>query len=215
TQEIQFFNILSPEVGGVRVGLQPSAAVDGTSISPPWETSSTSEDRNRNLPDAALMQLTAHPYSPILDFSGSAQEHRSLDFFHGQVATILSGYFDSTFWTHLLPRVGASEASVKHAMIALASLYETILNRERQSNQGQQRCTLLQYNKAIKSLKERLGAGEQALEITLLTCVLFICLEFMRGNPNVALDHLQSGLQILNTSQQPRVITLCSGSQTR
>lgn len=148
------------------------------------------------------MQLTARPYSPYLNFSGSVQEHRSLDFFHARVATILSGYFDTTFWTHVVPRVGASEPSVKHAMIALASLYETIPTRDRQLSREQQRRTLLQYNKAIKSLKERLGTGEQALEVTLLTCVLFICLEFMRGNPNIALDHLHSGLQILDTTQR-------------
>ena len=59
---------------------------------------------------------------------------------------------------------------------------------------------LSQYNKAIKRVQDRIGSG-QSERIILLTCVLFICVEFIRGNPESALDHLQSGMRILQITR--------------
>lgn len=60
----------------------------------------------------------------LLDFPGSKDEHRSIDFFYCQTAPILSGYLDADFWSGMLPQIGCSEPCIQHAMIALASLQE-------------------------------------------------------------------------------------------
>ena len=60
----------------------------------------------------------------LLDFPGSKDEHRAIDFFYRQTAPILAGYFDSDFWRVTLPQAGCSEPCIQHAMIALASLQE-------------------------------------------------------------------------------------------
>jgi hypothetical protein len=60
----------------------------------------------------------------LLDFKGSKLEHRHLDFFYSQTAPSLAGYFDSRFWSILVPQLACSEPSVQHAMIALASFHE-------------------------------------------------------------------------------------------
>jgi hypothetical protein len=83
-------------------------------------------------------------------------------------------------------------------MIALGSLYEHCNDSADYPSVMQQRYALIQYNKAIRSLKSRRSDDAKTLEVTLLTCVLFVCLELLRGNPELALDHLQSGLNILN-----------------
>jgi hypothetical protein len=54
---------------------------------------------------------------------------------------------------------------------------------------------LMQYNKSIGYLRSR--QSRQATPFTLTCCVLFICLENAQGNHNVALEHLQNGLKIL------------------
>jgi hypothetical protein len=56
---------------------------------------------------------------------------------------------------------------------------------------------LQQYNKAISCLSRCLSQGPQSEEITLMCCVLFICLEFLRGNIDTAISHLLSGLGIM------------------
>ena len=60
----------------------------------------------------------------LLDFKGTKVEHRHLDFFYSQTAPSLAGYFDSRFWSILVPQLACSEPSVQHAMIALASFHE-------------------------------------------------------------------------------------------
>ncbi|KAB8339089.1 hypothetical protein FH972_022025 [Carpinus fangiana] len=58
---------------------------------------------------------------------------------------------------------------------------------------------LRQYTKAIQLLRHRLTYGEQSHVVTLLSCVLFICLEFLRGNKDSAITHLRGGLDIIRS----------------
>ena len=103
---------------------------------------------------------------------------------------MLGGYFDSDFWSFQLPRIAHSEPAVYHAMIAISTLDHGILGTFYSKNKV---LSLYYYNKAIHHL-QRVGISKHAI---LLTCLLFICLEFRRGNTEDALNHLQSGLGIL------------------
>ncbi len=153
---------------------------------------------------SGFFQLIGSPHNPLLDFSGTILEHRSLDFFLHEAAPALSGYFDVDFWGILLPRVGYFEPPVQHAMIALRSLYEYSKCKDGYPNLMQQRYALIQYNKAIRALKSYNMEDPKTLEITMLTCLLFVCLELLRGNPEQALNHLDNGLSILRNSQRAR-----------
>jgi hypothetical protein len=135
-------------------------------------------------------------------------EQRSLDFFRHEAAPALSGYFDADFWSGILPRISYSEPPVQHAMVALGSLYEYCSGNEEYPTVIQQRYALIQYNKAIKALKYCKVDDPKTLEITLLTCLLFVCLELLGGNPEQALNHLQNGLGILRNSRRAKVRTL-------
>lgn len=61
-----------------------------------------------------------------------------------------------------------------------------------------------QYTKSMHMLRQRLTHGEQSQTITLLSCVMFVCLEFLRGNKVSAITHLRSGLEIIR-AQIPSV----------
>ena len=99
----------------------------------------------------------------------------------------------------MIPRVADSEPAVQHAMLALASLHEESVKDQGPGSRGHS-FALTQYNKAIKHVQDRIGNG-QSERIILLTCVLFICVEFIRGNAESALDHLQSGMRILQMTR--------------
>jgi len=142
-------------------------------------------------------------------------EHRSLDFFRNGAAPALAGYFDSEFWSKILPRVAYSEAPVQHAMIALGSLYEYCSGTEEYPGFMQQRYPLVHYNKAIRALKSCSVEDPKTREVTLLTCILFVCLELLGGNPERALDHLGNGLNILRHSQRYKDNTSLLDSQIR
>ncbi|RFU33010.1 hypothetical protein B7463_g3342, partial [Scytalidium lignicola] len=138
----------------------------------------------------------------LMNFPGSTDEHRSLDFFYTQTAPVLSGYFDGDFWQTLLPQIGCSEPSVQHAMIALAALQEHSVGGESHDVQtSRSRFAIAQYNKAIRLLNRRISNEPQFTAVPLTSCVLFICLEFLRGNLDEALKHFESGLAIVKAQR--------------
>ncbi|KAK5168096.1 uncharacterized protein LTR77_006664 [Saxophila tyrrhenica] len=151
-------------------------------------------------------------------------ELRSLGFFHHKTAPSLSSYFDAEFWTRLVFQMSYVEPSVRHAMVALGALHE---EREREvrlipimprmvtpnapttastavqwtGNTGHD-FALAQYNKSIILLSKRMDTGEAggAIEVALLTCILFVCIEFLQGDSEPAVKHFRSGMGIaLNT----------------
>lgn len=55
------------------------------------------------------------------------RERRALRYFRDVVAEKLAGYFDAGFWTGVLFRVAQGAASLRHAMVALASHWENVV----------------------------------------------------------------------------------------
>nr|POE47649.1 hypothetical protein CFP56_00980 [Quercus suber] len=148
----------------------------------------------------------------------SETESSALQFFHERSANALSRFFDAAFWTNLVLRMSASEASVRHAMIAVGSLH-------RQRETGMQNIpmrkpfvtdtplvvsapltgiqtdpndpfVIAHYNRAISHLSGRLQDPETSIEITLVTCILFVCIEYLRGDIKPALRHFNAGMNI-------------------
>jgi hypothetical protein len=60
--------------------------------------------------------------------------------------------------------------------------------------------TIRQYNQAINILNSQLSGTEVSVEVTLVCCLLFVCLECLGGNQEVALNHLHNGLNILRSA---------------
>jgi hypothetical protein len=137
---------------------------------------------------------------------GRLQDRYFFTNFCRYLAPKLGGSFDSDFWTIQLPRVAFSELAVYHAMIAIAVLDQDNMVESEALHSEQQVLFLLHYNKAIHFVKHQFDKDENSQHVILITCLLFICLEFKRGNVDVALSHLQSGLGILrsqNFNQEP------------
>ncbi|RYP18676.1 hypothetical protein DL765_003811 [Monosporascus sp. GIB2] len=89
-------------------------------------------------------------------------------------------------------------------MLALSSVHKRTcigvgeVGSERGPDRSEQ-FTLRQYNKAIDHLLEpRFAQKDKAsIRTVLVACMLFICLEFMRGRYKTGNNHLQSGIKLL------------------
>ena len=121
-----------------------------------------------------------------------------------------------------------AETAIKHAIIALGSLARQqgeqgradpnvevvafqeapempdpnrmqlpLIQREQGAND---QFALLHYNKSIAELAARISDPDVPVEVVLLSCILFVCLEFLRGNMHSALEHYQSGMKVLLSS---------------
>lgn len=88
------------------------------------------------------------------------------------------------------------ESMVRHAVLAIGSLYEDISNGHRITRQSG--FAISHYNAALKQI-----SSVENEQLILLLCVLFICIEYLLGNIDTALQHTRYGIMILNESRCP------------
>jgi len=106
-------------------------------------------------------------------------------------------------WHRLILQASHSDPAVRHAAIAVGSIGERlrIHNVLTLQNQDANSCHVYarqQYQKAIELLRQHLSSRtEQSVLVTLVSCFLFMCFEFLQGNDAGACLHLESGVKIV------------------
>ncbi|KAF7539256.1 hypothetical protein G7Z17_g12455 [Cylindrodendrum hubeiense] len=123
-------------------------------------------------------------------------ELRSLAYFHHVVAPVLSGPFDASFWTHLVAQVTHHESAARHAVLAISSFFENFSATTCQTNDNP--FAIRHYNQAIKRV---VTSKAQDIDTVLVVCILFTCIEFLRGDAKAALNHTRHGVRVLNTAK--------------
>lgn len=146
-------------------------------------------------------------------------EQRALDFFHNKTAPALSSHFDSEFWTRLVFQVSCVEPAVMHAMVALGAFHEQreegtkvvsivptgvssppeLLEKDVSNEYATGRddhFALAQYGKALSELSTRMNS-DPSIDVVVLACILFVCVEFLRGDCQPAIAHFKSGMSIV------------------
>lgn len=134
----------------------------------------------------------------------SKDDERSFDFFRTETAPMLSCDFDEGFWNRFLLRVSHSDSTVWHSLLALSTLHEqSILYNDKPIRGDRKKYALQHYNQAVTRLrgqmKDQKEDNVQSLDTVLVSCVIFICLETFLGNTEGAIQHLQSGLEIIRS----------------
>lgn len=153
--------------------------------------SSLTPEKSTNL----IQRIAVHPL-------GSAEEKRGFDFFLRNTAAELSGYYDSSFWEKLILAASTQKPFLRHAVIALGALHEDF-SRKRlapstpPAEDPKAQFALSQYAKAIGSLRRSLSSEMEEPLTALMSCILFVCFDSLRGWYESAMLHLQSGLRIL------------------
>lgn len=132
-------------------------------------------------PQGTLARLA--PSVPPLEFLQSERERHAFHFFRVTTASQLSGFCGDGFWDNLILRASHHQAAIRHAVIALGSLHERFITH----NGLVSRCDPLlyldefaiqQYSLAIKFLFEQFSRQDKpAVDVCLVTCVLFACFE--------------------------------------
>lgn len=127
--------------------------------------------------------------------------------FRDSVPGITAGFY-SIVWDKLVPQLGQTEPAVYHTMLAVASLYEETqlsgapLDDSTSPLPGSfvssaQSYALHQYTTALRELQIYMTSPHPAPTVILATCLLFVCIESLRGRWNAASRHIESGLAIL------------------
>jgi Fungal specific transcription factor domain len=135
-------------------------------------------------------------------------EGRAFSFFLQQAAPVLSGALDSDFWAQLVPQLSHSEPIIWNAVHAVSSLYEhphvspypieLVVVLPAVGSHHQQALTW--YNKAISNFKIYIQQKPHGSSLALLSCILFICIEFQQDNMANALALLAQGFKLLSST---------------
>ncbi|KAL8962219.1 MAG: hypothetical protein Q9193_001347 [Seirophora villosa] len=149
--------------------------------------------------DDSTLSLVAPSY-----WNGTVDEFRGFDYFRIQTSDDLA-YSLNTSMDELVLQTSHHHEAIRHAAIALGSLGETIRINGLFSGCGEntffwERHDFArgQYYKAIRILQKDIGRDDlESVNYALISCFLFVVFEFLQGNDQSAVAHLQSGLKIL------------------
>ncbi|KAH6624760.1 hypothetical protein B0J18DRAFT_188861 [Chaetomium sp. MPI-SDFR-AT-0129] len=146
------------------------------------------------------------PPSLFYDWA-AADERRAFHFFQHITAPCLSGDLDGAFWRVLVLQICQSEPAVRHAVLAVSSLHEGMVQATgtshvnvnvKTNSEERSSFALYQYNRAIAFLLDQMRTVDAKPLVPLLTCVLFVCIELMQSKDRESLLHLDQGRQILS-----------------
>ena len=138
------------------------------------------------------------------------QETRSLDYFYQKTLPSLFGFIETDLWMRLVPQLSEQEPAIKAAVSALGSFHELCgkhgFDKVFMGKTGDDIVALKQYTKAINQLRARMSEGRVSRTVALVTCLLFLCLEFMRGDRDAAMMHLKGGMSILRLQPRDQIL---------
>lgn len=139
----------------------------------------------------------------LSQFQGGSRKPYSIGFeyFRKYTVTKLPGVFESGFWSSLVFQASVEEPAVLHAVTALGA-----------AHRNEETISLVEYNQAIRHLRRHLNRlDNHALRVSLITCMVFACLELLKGGFKTGHAHLSHGMQLLREIQTRQGITSFDG----
>ncbi|KAL6822876.1 hypothetical protein J3E69DRAFT_338109 [Trichoderma sp. SZMC 28015] len=123
------------------------------------------------------------------------------EYFRKYTVNKLPGVFESGFWNSLVFQACVEDPAVLHAATALGAAHK-----------NEEAISLVEYNQAIQHLRRHLNRlDNDALRVSLITCMIFACLELLRGGFKTGHAHLSNGMQLLREIQTRQGITSLDG----
>ena len=138
----------------------------------------------------------------------SDREMRSFAFGVEMTIPNILSYFDSAFWKLAVPQLGQEDPAVRYALTSLAAFHEKmdlpsiadLADPEAKKKEiAIHNFSLKQYNNSILALNRQMDAqGYNAVKSVMVCCMLYICIETLRGDPGAMISHIQNGLKVYN-----------------
>jgi len=154
--------------------------------------------------------ITPWPPTGVSILAQNAEESRYFEWFKCRTSKKLAGPFRLTFWETLLFQASLNEPAILHAVLTLSSVHKKgVLDSTDQSRNADppdehEQFMLQHYLKAIHHLQPHFEARDKpAIRVALITCLVFVCIEFLRGHFETAQTHLDNGLKVFRELQIP------------
>jgi hypothetical protein len=176
--------------------------------------------RNQNALVETQSSMVPTKGLPLFPTTASSSEMRALEYFCVRTAPNMGMHFDADFWKSFMIPASMAEPALRHAMVAvgifaarrevfgysetavlrtqsdLDSLPISFPSRGRTSD-GDDVVALSSYNKSV-SLLTKLVPSSRAIDVVLLACILFVCVEILRDDDAAAFRHFKGGMTIIS-----------------
>ncbi|OAR00188.1 hypothetical protein LLEC1_07811 [Akanthomyces lecanii] len=127
-----------------------------------------------------IIVATPSPPVSLSQVKYSGPEWRSFQYFHEKTLKQLCTFFPDDFWTSYVLKIANTETSIWHSLIALSSYHELFSEQRMPRQQVEDYFALNQYNSSIKQVLN-IDKSSKSAHIQLASCILFICVETLRG----------------------------------
>jgi hypothetical protein len=205
---------IAPRPGSSTASILSTSSTSSTSSPPKSKELVEKPLRTVAKPRVSTVKFLSSTTQRLGGLAFNAQEGQYFQVFQKHTASELSGFFDSEFWTRSVLQESHSEASIRHAVVALGALYKT-LEKATESPPGSPdtnsfdtvtnhyNFALQQYGKALTRLRESLENQETRSQRTILiSIVLFTCFQSFTGDHKAAISQIQHGLGLLEERRQ-------------
>ncbi|KAI0140326.1 hypothetical protein BJ166DRAFT_116403 [Pestalotiopsis sp. NC0098] len=139
-------------------------------------------------------------YRPSAVPNQSPTEARYLQYFSEKTVAQLTFFFPDDLWNVTILQVAQSHPSVRHALSSLSWYHERFV-RPTTDLGNEASFALVQYNLAIKHVLVE-QEPSQPVHIGIISCLLFVCIESLRGNLTTAMHLYKYGRQIIQDARQ-------------
>lgn len=101
-------------------------------------------------------------------------------------------------------QLSVEEPSVLHGLVALGAIHRSKMGHESCTDldiDSEKDIALHQYGKAISQLRTRLASSQTVTAAVIMSCLIFFCFEVIHGEGTVAMQHLQTGLRLIDNNK--------------
>ncbi|CAG7943486.1 unnamed protein product [Penicillium salamii] len=142
--------------------------------------------------------------APVPQGGLTSDEEISFDWFREKTTKQFAGVFTSDFWETLVFQASVQEPAVRHAVVALSAAHRSDDSRDPRAlaaprGINTEHFMLQHYNKAIHHLRSSpVNDTTPDIRVILITCMIFVTLEYLRGQYASGNSHLRYGIQLLS-----------------
>ncbi|KAL2849669.1 hypothetical protein BJX68DRAFT_237483 [Aspergillus pseudodeflectus] len=146
-------------------------------------------------------RLDIRVYSLPFKVPGSQADRQLLHFYCVEAAGSLSSFSDPTLWTTLILQRSHHQPVIRNALVTLAGLYREYLLGGNSIQPSGSQLAMQRIAKCHRQLRLYLRTPDASVETPLICSILFYVFETLVGDASSAIQHLNSGLNLLRRTQ--------------
>ncbi|GFF25559.1 hypothetical protein IFM61606_09490 [Aspergillus udagawae] len=190
----------------IKCGEEKPNCIRCTSTGRKCEYTSPAPSRRASASASSVVPVLDRPLS--VSPSSVWLERRAFAHYSQHAAPFIAGVLDIDFWGGVITQVCQAEPAVWDAINAISALFENPdlcsdpvrLRQNDNKSQGLRPShsdALRWYSRSLATMRRQIDRGSVDMNVALISCILFICIEMVQGQVEEALRLYQQGVSLI------------------